>query len=69
MKVERPPVVTLSGAVSCGPWDVSASDKGELSPLVETGNPTTVGCFLNRAESADLGLLHRPCFALLSGWV
>ena len=50
MKVERPPVVTVSGAGSCGWWDVSASDKGELSPLVEAGNPTTVGCLLNRAE-------------------
>lgn len=51
VKVERPPVVHLSGTVSCGWWDVFASDNRELSPLVEAGNPTTVGCLLNRAEN------------------
>lgn len=51
IKAERPPVVILSGTVSCGCWDVYASDNGALSPLVEAGNPTTVDCLLNRAEN------------------
>lgn len=42
--------VTVSDAVSCGWWDVYASVTGDLSPLAEAGNPTTVGCLLNRAE-------------------
>lgn len=50
MKVEGPAVVTVSDAVSCGWWDVYASVTGDLSPLAEAGNPTTVGCLLNRAE-------------------
>lgn len=39
MKVEGPAVVTVSGAVSCGWWDVYASVTGDLSLWLKQETP------------------------------